>query len=570
MIDLAPLVEQCAPHVAADTMLAIIRTESGGNPYAISYEVRRPDGSRAHLQRQPTTHAEAVAWATWFTANGYSFAAGLAQVYSTNFKVYGLSIENAFRPCPNIAAGAAILTDKYQLALERNGGATGPALVEALSRYNTGHPQRGIANGYVRQVIRKAPAPRRRRRLAAALLALGLATGPAMAREPAPPQFEFSYHVTDTSATGAIRAFDDGVKTVIQFLDLDGVSPVIRDGATGRILPVETIGAYAVLDDVYRHIIVSTDTGTTDILRRGSMPPRPAATGPHIGAHMARPPAIATPLATNAPAPVAAPPAPPAPSVGAARPSREVTGTIALESDPAPEATTPELRNVTGTIELAGPAESTPSVAAPADILATAFAQLSEGLGLPATTQWDRSFVITNGPPIGVFLAASTGALTVIGVRDLANTPIVFVDADTNKPVPFTAIADFAVIARPVQNLVAAVRGQAATIRKTPVAAPSVGVVKIGFAPGSAFLQIADAERLALGQALGRPYSRVLYSAALDPTTVEGAKRMLIVSRKDAIRRYLIRSGVPNDRITEGAWTVPEGQGGEIRILQNP
>jgi hypothetical protein len=232
----------------------------------------------------------------------------------------------------------------------------------------------------------------------------------------------------------------------------------------------------------------------------------------------------------------------------------------------------PPERQVRGSIEVtsAAPAPSpAPTVESPEDVLATAFAQLAEALGLSRDTAWDRSYVITNGPKLGVFLAASTGTLTVIGVRDLANTPIVFVDADTNKPTPFTAIADFAVIARPVSNLVAAVRGETATIRRNVAAAPETPVFHVRFAEGSAFLQIDEPTRLALGEALGKGYSRVLYSAAIDPRTVDGAKRMLIVSRMDAVRRYLIRSGVPADRITERAWTVPEGQGGEIRILPN-
>lgn len=275
MIELHQLIEQCAPNVARDTMAAIIQTESAGNPYAISYEVRGRDGSRRYLERQPKSYAEAVAWATWFSANGYSYAAGLTQVYSTNFRHYGLSIENAFRPCTNIAAGAAILTDKYADALERHNGATGPALVEALSRYNTGHPQRGVANGYVRTVIRKAPAPRRRRKLAAALLAIGMMAGTAKASDTPASSFDFGYHIADTTAAGAIRAFDNGSQTIVQFVgNFDPHGIYLRDGKTGQGIEFERVGDYAVLKGLFDHIVIETDKGTTTVHRATRRPLR--------------------------------------------------------------------------------------------------------------------------------------------------------------------------------------------------------------------------------------------------------------------------------------------------------
>jgi type IV secretion system protein VirB1 len=61
-----------------------------------------------------------------------------------------MTVADAFDPCENIAAGARVLAAAYRSPPA--GQDAQPALLQAVSRYNTGHPMRGFVNGYVRQV----------------------------------------------------------------------------------------------------------------------------------------------------------------------------------------------------------------------------------------------------------------------------------------------------------------------------------------------------------------------------------------------------------------------------------
>jgi len=107
--DFITLSQQCAPLVSSVTMAAIVRTESGFNPYAIGVV-------RGRLARQPASLAEAVATAHALAAGGWNFSVGLAQVNRANWPRYGLSEQSAFDPCRNLAAGAAILQGCFELA----------------------------------------------------------------------------------------------------------------------------------------------------------------------------------------------------------------------------------------------------------------------------------------------------------------------------------------------------------------------------------------------------------------------------------------------------------------------
>lgn len=121
------LAEQCAPSVAPETLAAIVKVESAFHPYAIN--VNGPGGGPI----QPKSLPEAVSVARSLLAAGRSADFGLGQINGKNFGWLGLTPETVFDPCRNVAASAAVLT--------------------AASRYNTGHPSRGFANGYVRRVI---------------------------------------------------------------------------------------------------------------------------------------------------------------------------------------------------------------------------------------------------------------------------------------------------------------------------------------------------------------------------------------------------------------------------------
>ena len=99
----------------------------------------------------PASREEAIALATELVfVQRHSVDLGLMQVNSANLAGLGLSITDAFDTCRNIRAGSRILAAGY--VAPGNGGDTQPALIQALSRYNTGNPERGVTNGYVGRV----------------------------------------------------------------------------------------------------------------------------------------------------------------------------------------------------------------------------------------------------------------------------------------------------------------------------------------------------------------------------------------------------------------------------------
>ena len=146
MLDLVlilSLAAQCAPSVAPETLAAIAHTESRFNPLAIGV-----NGSAA--VHQPGTRPEAVRTARRLIAAGVNIDLGLAQINSSNLGWLDLSIEDAFDPCRNLAAAATVLRSGFDLSSHLNDPQH--ALRVALSRYNTGNPDRGFRNGYVARV----------------------------------------------------------------------------------------------------------------------------------------------------------------------------------------------------------------------------------------------------------------------------------------------------------------------------------------------------------------------------------------------------------------------------------
>jgi type IV secretion system protein VirB1 len=143
---------RCAPGVAAETVVAVSRAESGLNPFAIGVNHGPP------LARPPQSRAEAVATARGLLAAGGNLDLGLAQINSANIARLGLSLEEAFEPCRNLAAAAQMLAEDYGLA-HTPAVAPQAALRTALSLYNTGDPARGFRNGYVARVVAAAGLP---------------------------------------------------------------------------------------------------------------------------------------------------------------------------------------------------------------------------------------------------------------------------------------------------------------------------------------------------------------------------------------------------------------------------
>jgi type IV secretion system protein VirB1 len=121
------LAAACAPGVAPETLAAIARAESGLHAFAIGINGHGGGGVL------PLTRQEAIERTYELLRMSRSVDLGLMQINSRNLGWLGLSVEDAFDPCRNVAAGARVLT--------------------SFSGYNTGHPQRGFANGYVARVL---------------------------------------------------------------------------------------------------------------------------------------------------------------------------------------------------------------------------------------------------------------------------------------------------------------------------------------------------------------------------------------------------------------------------------
>jgi type IV secretion system protein VirB1 len=149
------LVAQCAPTVAPETLLPLVQVESRFNPLAIGVN------SAPRINVIPSSVDDAVAKATALIDVGRNIDLGLAQINSRNLGWLGLSLEQAFDPCTNLAAAARILQDGYARGDPPHVGEQA-ALRTALSLYNTGHPLHGFTNGYVDKVttaaIRLVPA----------------------------------------------------------------------------------------------------------------------------------------------------------------------------------------------------------------------------------------------------------------------------------------------------------------------------------------------------------------------------------------------------------------------------
>lgn len=132
----------CALHVAAPTLEAVVRCESGGNPMALHVN---------HLTgQQPQAHSpeQAAQLVRHYVGLGYSVDIGIMQVNNRNLIDLGETVESILDPCRNITGGAAILADFYGRSAQKFGEGQ-PALLAALSAYNTGDFSRGLSNGYV-------------------------------------------------------------------------------------------------------------------------------------------------------------------------------------------------------------------------------------------------------------------------------------------------------------------------------------------------------------------------------------------------------------------------------------
>ena len=134
------LLMMCAPAVDPVTMAAVVKQESGGQPWVLNNNTTRKSVTFE-------SKAAAVATAVAAVGRGESVDMGLAQINSKNLPALGLSVAQVFDPCTNVAAGASILAAGY----ERTG-----SLGNALSTYNTGRANSKVGAAYAQKVFQHA------------------------------------------------------------------------------------------------------------------------------------------------------------------------------------------------------------------------------------------------------------------------------------------------------------------------------------------------------------------------------------------------------------------------------
>ncbi|HEV2136997.1 MAG TPA: transglycosylase SLT domain-containing protein [Terracidiphilus sp.] len=156
--NLVQLRDRCAPTAPLSTLAALIKAESGGNPYAIQIDFpnallrrwRLPPGT-LRLQRQPNNAQVAGEWIAYLNARHISVDVGLMQVSTDEAVRRHIPPVELLDPCANVRTGWAILEDDYKIEVNHFGPGQ-IALQHALSRYNTGDTNRGIDNGYFARV----------------------------------------------------------------------------------------------------------------------------------------------------------------------------------------------------------------------------------------------------------------------------------------------------------------------------------------------------------------------------------------------------------------------------------
>lgn len=136
-VDLDTLIQQCASGVAPSTMAAIIKVESGGNPWAIG-----DNTAGGRVSPAPRNINEAATKALELIKLGHSLDLGLAQINSNNLKSYGVSVKEVFELCTNITVGSKILSKFYLKSVEKYGPGD-VSLFHSLSAYNTGSFYKG-------------------------------------------------------------------------------------------------------------------------------------------------------------------------------------------------------------------------------------------------------------------------------------------------------------------------------------------------------------------------------------------------------------------------------------------
>jgi hypothetical protein len=128
---------QCSyPGMVPEFWPHVVRAESSYDPLALHDDT-------ANQEYHPATVEDATALTHSLMRRGHSVGVGLSMLTATSEQMFldkfGLTIEAAFHACANMRAGAR----HYVRG--------------ALSIYNTGDRNKGIANGYVHKVLDQQP-----------------------------------------------------------------------------------------------------------------------------------------------------------------------------------------------------------------------------------------------------------------------------------------------------------------------------------------------------------------------------------------------------------------------------
>lgn len=122
----------CPTGAPPGLLRAIAAVESGNAPLVVH------DNPPYEAVYHPPTVEAAAALARSLIELGHAPDLGPLQINSRNLAALGLSVEDAFDRCKAERAAVRLLE---------------PALLAALSAYNTGSPTRGVENGYVAKVL---------------------------------------------------------------------------------------------------------------------------------------------------------------------------------------------------------------------------------------------------------------------------------------------------------------------------------------------------------------------------------------------------------------------------------
>ena len=145
MVAFMDVADQCAPMVEPLPLAAIVRLESDFDPLAIRVH------SDAVLGRQPDTKEGAISAAQRLLAQGAEFSVGLGGLSVSVGRAHGLSLEEMFDACSNLAVTGTLLADYLRVSAKGGSDTLGPAFARYFGQgdeevgYLAGYDQRALA-----------------------------------------------------------------------------------------------------------------------------------------------------------------------------------------------------------------------------------------------------------------------------------------------------------------------------------------------------------------------------------------------------------------------------------------